>query len=203
MAKQSGVHVEFFQQFWPTICFGFHQMSRMIWKMGHCMKVLLSRTTPKKCQKHHGHKKDSVVTLGSCGANGEKTQVILVRGRAPGVINASHPRRLGFMKVPLCVAHGMRILECLRTPHLDVWARRYANLSGALSKNNALEQQWHGNGSWDYECLSMHNFLNTCPNALRSSLRCALWSTWNIDDDKVVGCENPRSYVEIMGVWNC
>jgi len=43
-------------------------------------------------------------------------------------------------------------------------ARRYANLSGALSRDSALEQQWPGSGSQDCEDLNMHNFLNTCRN---------------------------------------
>jgi hypothetical protein len=49
--------------------------------------------------KHQGHKGDPGVTPGTCGAGGEKTQVILVWVRAPGVGNASHPRGLGVMRV--------------------------------------------------------------------------------------------------------
>ena len=33
----------------------------------------------KGCPKHHGHKGDPEVTPGTCGAGGEKAQVILVR----------------------------------------------------------------------------------------------------------------------------
>jgi hypothetical protein len=69
----------------------------------------------KGCPKHQGHKEDPGVTPETCGAGGEKAQVILVWVRAPGVGNASHPRRLVVMRVrphELCVAHGMRIQEC-------------------------------------------------------------------------------------------
>jgi hypothetical protein len=45
----------------------------------------------KGCPKHHGHKGDPGVTPGTCGAGGEKAQVILVWVRAPGIGNASHP----------------------------------------------------------------------------------------------------------------
>jgi hypothetical protein len=58
----------------------------------------MSRTSPKECPKHQGHKGDPGVTPGTCGAGGEKAQVILVWMRAPGVGNASHPRRLGVMR---------------------------------------------------------------------------------------------------------
>jgi hypothetical protein len=58
----------------------------------------MSHTFPKGCLKHHGHKEDPAVTPGTCGAGGEKDQVILVWVRAPGVGNASHPQRLGVMR---------------------------------------------------------------------------------------------------------
>ena len=48
-----------------------------------------------ECPKHHGHKGDPGVTPGTCGTVGERAQVIIVWVRAPGVGNASHPRRLG------------------------------------------------------------------------------------------------------------
>jgi hypothetical protein len=54
----------------------------------------------KGCPKHHGHKGDPGVTPGTCGAGGEKAQVmILVWVRAPGVGNASYPQGLGVMRV--------------------------------------------------------------------------------------------------------
>ena len=37
-----------------------------------------------ECPQHHGHKGDPGVTPGTCGAIGEKAQVILVWARAPG-----------------------------------------------------------------------------------------------------------------------
>ena len=34
------------------------------------------------------------------------------------------------------MAHGVVILECPRTPQLEVWARSYEVLSGALPRDN-------------------------------------------------------------------
>jgi hypothetical protein len=48
----------------------------------------------KGCSKHHWHKGDPGVTSGTCGAEGEKAQMILVWVRAPGVGNASDPQGL-------------------------------------------------------------------------------------------------------------
>jgi hypothetical protein len=52
------------------------------------MRILEDCRAPlhKGCPKHHGHKGDPGVTLGTCGAGGEKAQVILVwvRARALG-----------------------------------------------------------------------------------------------------------------------
>jgi hypothetical protein len=53
----------------------------------------------KGCPKHHGHKGDPGVTPRTCGASGEKAQMILVWVRTPGVGNASYPRGLGVMGV--------------------------------------------------------------------------------------------------------
>jgi hypothetical protein len=50
----------------------------------------------KECPKHHGHKGGPGVTLETCGADGEKAQVISV---GEGVGNASNPQGLGVMKV--------------------------------------------------------------------------------------------------------
>jgi hypothetical protein len=52
-----------------------------------------------ECPKHHGHKGDLGVTPGTCGAIGERAQVIVVWVRALGVKNTSHPQRLGVMRV--------------------------------------------------------------------------------------------------------
>ena len=38
----------------------------------------LLRTFPKGCPKHHGHKEDLGVTPGTCDADGEKAQMVLV-----------------------------------------------------------------------------------------------------------------------------
>jgi hypothetical protein len=75
-----------------------------------------------KCLKHYGHKEDPGVTPGTCGVFDEKAQVILMWVRAPNVGNIFHPRRLGVTKKghKLCIAYGVRILECLRLPLSDV-----------------------------------------------------------------------------------
>ena len=52
-----------------------------------------------ECPKHHGHKGDPGGTPGTCGAVGERAQVILVWLRASSVGNASYPRRLGLMRI--------------------------------------------------------------------------------------------------------
>jgi hypothetical protein len=63
----------------------------------------------KRCPKHQGHKGDPGVTSGPSGAGGETAQVILVWVRAPGVGNASHPRRLGVMREkPLAMCSSWR-----------------------------------------------------------------------------------------------
>ena len=63
--------------------------------------LLLSCCTPlhRECSKHHGPKGDSRVTLGTCGAVGERSQMILVWVKTPGVGNAFYPRRLGIIRV--------------------------------------------------------------------------------------------------------
>ena len=43
------------------------------------------------CLKHHGHNGDPIMTLGTCGAVGERAQVIIVWVRVLSVGNASHP----------------------------------------------------------------------------------------------------------------
>jgi hypothetical protein len=53
----------------------------------------------KGCPKHHGHKGDPGVTHETCGAGGEKSQVILVWVGTPGVGIAFHPRGLRVMRV--------------------------------------------------------------------------------------------------------
>ena len=52
-----------------------------------------------ECPKHQGHKEDPGVTPGTCGAVGERDQMILVWVRTPGVGNASHPWRLGVTRI--------------------------------------------------------------------------------------------------------
>ena len=48
-------------------------------RVGECRAPLLE-----ECPQHHGHKGDPGVTPGTCGAIGERAQVILVWVRAPG-----------------------------------------------------------------------------------------------------------------------
>ena len=50
-------------------------------------------------EEHHGHKEDPGVTPGTCGAVGEKIQTTRVWVRAPYVGIASHPQRLGVMRI--------------------------------------------------------------------------------------------------------
>ena len=57
------------------------------------------RTSPQGVPKIPWHKGDPIVTPETCGAVGERAQVILVWVRASGVGNASHAQRLGIMKV--------------------------------------------------------------------------------------------------------
>jgi hypothetical protein len=71
-------------------------------------------------------------------------------------------------------------------------------LSGALSRDRALEQQWLGNGSRDYKGLNMHKFPNTCPNGT-CEVSIGIHGI-HVDDDRMVGWENPRLHMEVMGV---
>ena len=54
---------------------------------------------PSTCPKHHGHKGNPEVTLGTCGVIGERAQVTLVWVRTQGISNISHSRRLGVTRV--------------------------------------------------------------------------------------------------------
>ena len=44
------------------------------------------------------------------------------------------------------MAHGVVILECPRTPQLEVWARSYGVLSGVLLRDNAQLCECCGEG---------------------------------------------------------
>ena len=44
------------------------------------------------------------------------------------------------------MAHGVKILECPRTPQLEVWIRSYGVLSGALPRDNAQPCECCGEG---------------------------------------------------------
>ena len=68
---------------------------------GRCCAPVLE-----ECLQHHGHKGDPGVTPGTCGAIGERAQVILVWVRAPGRWEHLHPRRLGVMRVRPRALHG-------------------------------------------------------------------------------------------------
>ena len=59
-----------------------------------------------ECPQYHGHLGDPEVTPETCGAIGEKAQVILVWMRAQDVGNASHPQRLGVTRVRPKVLDG-------------------------------------------------------------------------------------------------
>jgi hypothetical protein len=73
-------------------------MTKPLFKLWNCarevvMRKYLGRWVAKKCRaplhgecpQHHGHKGDPGVTHGTCGAIGERDQVILMWVRAPGV----------------------------------------------------------------------------------------------------------------------
>ena len=62
----------------------FVQLSIMVRKVGNMGYVRLHYRTPlhEQCPKHHGHKGDPTVTPITCGAVGERAQVILVWVRA-------------------------------------------------------------------------------------------------------------------------
>ena len=67
------------------------------------------------------------------------------------------------------MAHGIRILECSRTPQSKVRARSYEDLSGVLPRDSA--QHWEvkdttvqGVMPKSPESLEGHNSINTCPN---------------------------------------
>ena len=50
------------------------------------------------------------------------------------------------------MAHGVVILECLRTPQLEVWARSYGVLSGALPMDSVQLRECCGeeqNSPWN------------------------------------------------------
>ena len=45
-----------------------------------------------------------------------------------------------------CMAHGVVILECQRTPQSEVWARSYGVLSGVLPRDSAQLCEFCGKG---------------------------------------------------------
>ena len=60
-----------------------------------------------ECPKHHGHKGDLEMTPKTCGAVGERAQVILVWVKALGVGNAPHPWRLGVTRLKPWAMHSL------------------------------------------------------------------------------------------------
>ena len=71
-----------------------HRVAKAILQQTEVVKALLYE----ECPKHHGHKGgEPGVTPWTCGAIGERAQMILMWVRASSVGNASHPRRLGGM----------------------------------------------------------------------------------------------------------
>jgi hypothetical protein len=78
---------------------------RLFLKLNRFIQVITSNRLCRaplheECPKHHhGHKGDPGVTPETCGAVGERVQVILVWVRAPGVGNVSHPQRLGVTRI--------------------------------------------------------------------------------------------------------
>ena len=69
-------------------------------------------------------------------------------GRGPWHWERLPPRRLGLTRArPWTISSLWHlVLDCLKTSQSEVWARRYGNLSGALSRDNALESSGLGVG---------------------------------------------------------
>ena len=93
----------------------------------------------KECPQHHGHKKDPGVTPGTCGAIGERAQVILVWVRPQGVENTSHPQIQGVTRViPRALDGSWRCDSRMpKNTSMEVWVRSYGVLSGALPRDCA------------------------------------------------------------------
>ena len=88
----------------PSFTFLSHTHKHILSKIAGIYRVNVGRRgchapLHEECLKHHGHKGDLGVTPVTCGANGERAQVMLVWMRAPGIRNACHPWRLGVTKV--------------------------------------------------------------------------------------------------------
>ena len=94
----------------------------------------------------------------------------------------------------------MRFLKCLRIPQLEVWARRYANLSGALSWDNTLENSGPGVVP---ETTKVWIGITSSKCAWIGQMRCSLVCKSNVDDNRVVICDHHRSHMEVMEVWIC
>ena len=62
---------------------GFGQR-RFLSDKGETIRALCRASLFEECSQHHGHKGDPRVMPGTCGAIGERAQVILVWMRAPG-----------------------------------------------------------------------------------------------------------------------
>ena len=61
--------------------------------------VVCLQTIHEECLKHHGAQGAPAVTPWTCGAVGDRAQVMLIWVKAPGVRNTSYPQRLGVMRV--------------------------------------------------------------------------------------------------------
>ena len=154
-------------------------------KFFHFISSIFWCRTPlhEECPQHHGHKGNPTRT---CGAIGERAQVILGWMKALDVGNASQPQRIRGTRVRPWVASSLwhlysRMLK--ETPQSEVWARRYGNLSGAMLKNNALEHQWPRNGAQDCQGLNNRYFLNVCLNET-SEGSIDIWIEWLLDSIK-------------------
>ena len=85
------------------------------------------------------------------------------------------------------MAHGVVILECPRTPQLEVWARSYGVLSGALLRDSAQLCECCGEGRHsprsDARESRGHNLVNTHPNG---QVKSPSASTQRVDANGVI-----------------
>ena len=136
------------------LCHKIHQI--------HIVRVHQSRTSSKGCPKHPGYKVDPGVTPGTCGANGEKAQVILVWVRAPRVGNTSHPWGLRIMGVrPWAMRSSWRadsiMLRITSFGGVTIWVGRCPGTTPWISTGLIV-------APGITKGLKRHTFLNTYPH---------------------------------------
>ena len=88
------------------------------------------------------------VTLGTCGAIGERAQLILVWVRAPGCGNASHPQELGVTRIrPRALDGSWRSnSRMLKNTLIGGVSKNYDDLSDVLPKGSTQHWECCGEG---------------------------------------------------------